>query len=377
MASGRVPMMRRIFFKKSGFKKMSGKVLIFHLSRYGYAHYAAGMINHLPFSDCLIFLSKFHSISVEKPFETVYTYRNGFEFFFSSLFVLPVYLCRIFKLLKKQSIGVAYFLGFHYWDLPIIWVCKMCRVAIVYTVHDGILHEGERFLSQNLLQNACIKKASELIFLTEFMRSVTLRKLNINKPSTVIFHGPISLKNLSTHHRYKKKLRLLFLGRIGKYKGIEMLLDAISLAEDEIWELLTIAGMPLYTIEIPKNKKISMVKSWLSEERMAELLNTHDVLVLPYRSATQSGIITLGISAAIPMICTRVGGLVEQLTENEAIWVDSNPESLLKGIRHMSKNPTAYEAIHQNLLIRNKNFSWGEQIGQLAEVFSKILSTSS
>jgi glycosyltransferase involved in cell wall biosynthesis len=153
-------------------------------------------------------------------------------------------------------------------------------------------------------------------------------------------------------------------------------LAAIELAEDEIWEQLTIAGKPLYTIEFPENDKISVEKAWLSEERMAALLNSHDVLILPYNSATQSGMVTLGISAAIPMICTSVGGLVEQLSENEAIWVEPNPESLLKGIRFISQNPVAYEAILQKLLEKKKHFSWTEPARQLAMVFTKYLPAS-
>ncbi|MEZ4963566.1 MAG: glycosyltransferase family 4 protein [Saprospiraceae bacterium] len=348
--------------------------MIFHLSRYGYADYAAGLIDHLPIEDGLIYLSKYHSVPISKAFQTITTYRNGFEFLLSSLFLLPGFLRKIHREIRKQQVGVAYFPGFHYWDLPLIWVCKWGKVAVVYTVHDGILHEGENHWSHRWLQKASIRAADHLIFLTRYMREETLKSWKNAPPSSIIAHGPIQLPGLSTLHRHSPNLKLLFLGRIGQYKGIKLLLNALEVAENDIWEHLTIAGQPLYDFKKPDHPKINLIGRWLSEGEMVSLLHEHDLLILPYQSATQSGVVALGIAAAIPMICTKVGGLPEQLAENEAVWAAPNSTDILEAIRFLSKNPAAYDAIHQQLLKKRENVSWHPLAQKTASILSSYLS---
>lgn len=356
--------------------KPPAKVLIFHLSRYGYADYAAGMINHLPIKDYVIYQSKYHSVSVDKPIRNVRTYRNTWEFFINSFIVLPLLLWKIYKEIPSLNIKVSYFLGFHYWDLPLIWICKMRRIGVVYTVHDGVLHEGEDYFRHRMLQNACIRRANQLIFLTNFVKNETMNLLRLFTNATVIPHGPINIPHLSIEHKHSTRLKLLFLGRIGKYKGVELLLEALKSAENDIWECLTIAGKPLYKIQTLSNSKIRFIRNWLSMEEIADLINRHDVLILPYKSATQSGVITLGISAAIPMICTKMGGLPEQLAEDEAVWTEPDTFSLLEAIRFLSKNRAAYDTIHQCLVEKRKQFSWVEPANRAAILLSEYLLSS-
>lgn len=350
-----------------------GKILIFHLSRFGYADYAAGMINHLPLNNCLIFLSKFHSVPVKNPYKLVTTYRNGWEFGWSSLFQLPVLLWQLYRLAATKEAKVAYFPGFHYWDLPIILCCRANRIKIVYTVHDGILHVGEQSWSHSFLQNTCIRKADELIFLTDYMKRETLKSLKLEKPAAVISHGPIETPFCNTIRRHSPKLKLLFLGRIGKYKGLELLIEAVRVCGDEFWECLTIAGKPLYPVKFQENPKIQLIPHWLTEAEIAELLGSHHVLVLPYISATQSGVVALGISAGLPMLTTKVGGLPEQLADNEAIWVNPDPEEIAEGIRQLSTHPGIYASIQERLMRKKENFKWEKPATQLAELLLKYL----
>ena len=60
-------------------------------------------------------------------------------------------------------------------------------------------------------------------------------------------------------------------------------------------------------------KNLSIIDKFLDEEEISYLLNTNDVLILPYIDATQSGIVTLGMASGLPIICTNVGGLKEQI----------------------------------------------------------------
>jgi len=342
-----------------------GKILVFHLSRFGYADYAAGMIDHLPHNNYLIFLSKYYTVPVKKTFRVIPTYRNGWEFLSNSLFQLPLFLYQLHFLTKKKEAKVAYFPGFHYWDLPIILWCKARRIRVIYTVHDGTLHEGENFWHHRKLQTTCIRLADEIICLSNYVQSELRQKLHIKKHITVIPHGPVALTGMHINRKHTRRLKLLFFGRIGKYKGVEQLAEAVSLLDDTIVEHLTIAGKPLYKFVIKSNPKIHQITGWLSNEVIVELFNSHDVLVLPYHSASQSGVAALGIAAAMPMICTSVGALPEQLAENEAVWALPTPESLAEAISMLSNKPALFNQIHQHLKLKRKTFTWSALAEQL------------
>jgi glycosyltransferase involved in cell wall biosynthesis len=126
-------------------------------------------------------------------------------------------------------------------------------------------------------------------------------------------------------------------------------------------------------LQVPKNPTIRVISHWLSEAEIAELLQTHHVLVLPYTSATQSGVITLGISAGIPMLITKVGGLPEQLTDNEAIWINPDPVEIAQGIRLLSTQPGQYASLHEKMRRKKENFSWQQPAAQLAGLIIKRL----
>jgi glycosyltransferase involved in cell wall biosynthesis len=208
--------------------------------------------------------------------------------------------------------------------------------------------------------------ATKLVFLTKYVEWTI--KIGHLPPSVIIPHGPIQFPGLLEVHLHQKKLKILFLGRIGKYKGLELLIEAVSFLKNDAWECLTIAGKPLYKIEIPEHSKIKSVEKWLTEQEICHLVNHHDVLILPYRTATQSGVAALGIAATIPMVCTNVGGLKEQLGADEAVWTDANPISIAIAIQSLSNCPALYNEIHHRLLKKKSNLSWSKIASQLHDI---------
>lgn len=111
-------------------------------------------------------------------------------------------------------------------------------------------------------------------------------------------------------------LELLFFGFIRPYKGLDILLEALSEIPDRDL-MLTVAGEiwgkpDAYQAQIDRlmlNAKVEFRPSYHSEEEAAELFSRADVVILPYRSATGSGIIPLAYYYGKPVIATRVGGL--------------------------------------------------------------------
>ena len=70
-----------------------------------------------------------------------------------------------------------------------------------------------------------------------------------------------------------------------------------------------------------RGRPVSFVNRWLTDADMAGLVSSARFVVLPYRSATQSGVIPLASAFGIPAIASATGGLVEQVVDGETGWL--------------------------------------------------------
>lgn len=112
----------------------------------------------------------------------------------------------------------------------------------------------------------------------------------------------------------------LFLGLIRAYKGLDLLIDAVSrLATENDW-LLVVAGEPWGDLgpaierqvrDLGVGDRVRLRLQWLPEAEVPAALAAADLVVLPYRSGSQSAVAPLALAAGLPVLSTRVGGLAE------------------------------------------------------------------
>ena len=113
------------------------------------------------------------------------------------------------------------------------------------------------------------------------------------------------------------KKTLLFFGLIREYKGLDILLEAFRGLGDEYQ--LVIAGEPYGSFEkyqaiidsLPGKGRVHLFPQYIKDSEVKKYFSAADVVVLPYRSATQSGISSISYHFEVPMITTAVGGLKE------------------------------------------------------------------
>ena len=343
-------------------EKQGKRFFIFAVGRKGgCTEYAYNVISNFSANSYDLYLSKFYKKKVNlNNVCRIYTYKSIFAFFINSIFYLPFILIGIFYNIIRKKYSSVYFPYFHHWNIFILLLFKICGKKTIVTVHDGILHSGDGFPFDQLLSNLIIRLADKVIFLTVHVQNITKNNLNFNIESKIIPHGIINLEGIKGEIRIQKPTtKILFIGRINKYKGVENLIKAISMLNIDIYDKLTIVGKVSYSIERPDSNKIEIIDKWVDDSEFAYYINSNDILVLPYLEATQSGVVSVGIDGCIPMVCTRVGGLIEQLEENEeAIFTDTNPESLKQGIIQLIRDKSLYEKISCNLYKKKGNLTW-------------------
>jgi len=152
---------------------------------------------------------------------------------------------------------------------------------------------------------------------------------------------------------------LLFFGLIRNYKGLDLLLQAFSNLNKEF--ILLIAG-EVYGDEITytnliaksKNKNIHFVNQFIDEQDVKLYFSVADLCVLPYKSATQSGIQALANSFCLPVLISNVGGLAEDIVDekNGFILNDINPLAIQNKIEEIF-NENKLTQVEENLKLEN------------------------
>jgi len=111
----------------------------------------------------------------------------------------------------------------------------------------------------------------------------------------------------------------LFLGLIRPYKGVDRLVEAAALPGAAEWSVV-IAGEPWgrqrESLEarvrgLHLEDRVLLRLGWVPEDDVTAYLAAADVLVLPYRRASQSAVAPQALAAGLPVVCSAVGGLPE------------------------------------------------------------------
>lgn len=331
--------------------------------RGGSVRYGKSIIEAMSHESRQVFVSKYCIEDLPEGSIPIPTYRNKIEFIFSSLSILFILWLYVLWGLVFGRYKALYTPYTHYWNIVFILTFRCFGLRSISTVHDGIPHTGEGNWWERLINYATLRRSSHLIFLTQHVQRFLKSKVGFQAKSSVIPHGLIEVNGVHLKQRtLKRPLSLLFLGRVCHYKGVDLLLEALEVFNEQEIEKLVISG------EISKDQKHLMNVStkppviwrdrWVSEMEMSDDLNSADVLILPYREATQSGVISIGLSSGIPMICTRTGGLIEQCSQEDCVFVEPTPQSIAEGIRMILDSPELSQKLQLAMQMKREQLTW-------------------
>lgn len=172
---------------------------------------------------------------------------------------------------------------------------------------------------------------------------------------------------------------ILFFGFIRKYKGLDILLDAIKIIKDSKLPIancqLLIAGefyedRKIYDEQIDKlgiRDNLILHTDFIPDSEVKNHMCAADVVIQPYRNATQSGVTPLAYHFEVPMIVTNVGGLPAMVPDNKVgLVAEPTAESLAEKIlEYFDKGENSFLP---HLLEEKKKFSWTKMLESILEV---------
>ncbi len=173
---------------------------------------------------------------------------------------------------------------------------------------------------------------------------------------------------IDSHYRY-----MLFFGLIRDYKGLDMLLEAFERIEDRSLRLL-VAGefyndKEQYRAALDRlGDRVVLHDRFIADEDVKYYFSAAEALILPYRTATQSGVTQIAYNFSLPMVVTNVGGLPEIVADGKVgIVCEPTVQSIAEAISELDDKHLAIFA--KNFPEERKRFSWAAMCDKIVEVY--------
>jgi glycosyltransferase involved in cell wall biosynthesis len=308
------------------------KVLLLSLQKFG-----GGAIDSLEMSNALVENKFFHYVLIsegnelkEKFTDSEYrkvfkikTFASNYLSFLINTFLFLKWI-KLVEILRKIKPDIIHITHFHIWCFFVYLFRPLFKYKIFYGVHDNPFEPKEEpaFL-MNFLEKFFVKKADLILTYSNFMKE-SIKKYVLNKTVEVLplgIHSDLCPQLEKKFNLKKESLNVLFFGRLENYKGIDTLVKAFKILKKENLKIqLTIAGRGKIEKDL-ENKiyelGIVFKNYWLSNEELCKLIKECDILVAPYKKATQSGIISTALAYGIPVVATNVGSFKEYIKDGE------------------------------------------------------------
>ncbi len=209
------------------------------------------------------------------------------------------------------------------------WVSKRVKSAKKIVILDNLIPHEKRFFD-TAFNRFFLKQIDGFVVMSDKV----LKDLLISKPGAKYIRldhplydhfGPVKTKgeackelDLDPEKRY-----VLFFGFIRDYKGLDLLIEAFKTVDPELH--LIIAGevygsFDKYGKQLEESgikDRVHLFNHYISDAEVSSFFSVSEVCVLPYKSATQSGITAISYHFDLPIIATDVGGLKETIIDGE------------------------------------------------------------
>ena len=246
---------------------------------------------------------------------------------------------------------------------------KHCKVVSI--LHNVIPHEP-RFFDAPLTRYFLSGCTGNVTLCDEV--SDDLEKLKPKSAKITLFH-PVYAHFGERIPREEAEARLglepgrknlLFFGLIREYKGLDILLHAFGKLDDSY--NLIVAGEPYGSFakyegiinSSPAKDRIKLFTKYIKDSEVKDYFSAADLAVLPYRSATQSGISAISWHFEVPMVVTDVGGLRQSIGETGTGLVaeKADPDCIAAEIRRYFSDANLRTLCINSIRAEKERLSW-------------------
>lgn len=281
-----------------------------------------------------------------------------------------------------------------YW-LPFMGPClgTICRLVrrnkhtkVICILDNLIPHEkriGDVPFTKYFMKSvdACIAQSVSVLndinlFSTSIPRKLNPHPIFDNFGESVTRDEALEYLNLNKNNKY-----LLFFGFIRDYKGLDLLLRAISSVKNQLPDLQLIVAGEFYgnsdyylnlIKELQIEEQVILKTDFIRDEEVRYYFCAADMVVQPYKHATQSGVTQICYHFNVPMLVTRVGGLPEIVPDGTVGYVtEVNDRAVTDAILDFYKNKRK-EYFKENIKHEKTKYSWSQMVKSIFEMYEQI-----
>ena len=263
---------------------------------------------------------------------------------------------------------------------------KNNHTKIIAVVHNLIPHES-RF-GDNFLTNKFVNRMDGFVTMSKSVLR-DLEKFDMSKTKVFSPH-PLydnfgeaksredALNNLGLDASYQY---MLFFGIIRKYKGLDLLLNAFADERLNNGSIkLIVAGEfydnPSEYIDLIKKfnleEAVILKSEFIPDDEVGNYFCAADIIVQPYRNATQSGVTQIAYHFNKPMLVTDVGGLKEIVPHQKVGYVVQRTASeIVKALVDFYENNRSEEFVN-GVIEEKKKYSWQKMVDTIKLLFKDV-----
>ena len=230
-------------------------------------------------------------------------------------FNLPL-LFSIIHRIRREHFDAIYFESLHTWNLPIMMMSGKAKTYQV--IHEVIPHDGDSQAKKVDLMNKTVVKFAYTIVLRN--KTFILDMIDRYRIS------PDRVKYMELWRRYPDYTapvhngRVLFFGRINPYKGADNLLEIVRLCPSIQFDVVGRVDPQMQGVvdQLAQEKNVKLNNDYVADTEMRNAFINSDWVIVPYNSASQSGIIIDAYKYGRPVIAFAVGAIPEQIDDNKS-----------------------------------------------------------
>jgi glycosyltransferase involved in cell wall biosynthesis len=231
---------------------------------------------------------------------------------------VPRRLRDIRRRLEEREIQVVVVLMPHLWTPQLAPQLKRAGIAYIPVVHDHAAHAGDKTGIANWWLLRDLRHADRIVTLSPFVT----RALVASGRASEALIDTLFLPDMSYGGGQPARgddaapLRILFFGRILRYKGLPLFIEAIDLLTcrgTRVKAGVFGAGDLANSGERLRALGVEVANRWIDDREISSILARYDVMVLSHTEASQSGVAVAALGAGMPIVATPVGGLVDQV----------------------------------------------------------------
>ena len=267
----------------------------------------------------------------------------------------------------------------------ILKIAQLNKHTKVISIIDNMIPHEKR-MGDRLLTKYFVKTVDGFIAMSEKVKNDI--KTFSHKPVSISPHpifnhfgDPITKMEARTQLGLPQQDKIiLFFGYIRKYKGLDLLIQAM--ANETIKNL----GIQLIIVgefyedastyhdlvnALGLQNRISFYSNYIPDGEVKNYVCSADFIIQPYKNATQSGVTPLAYHFEKPMLVTNVGGLADTVPHlKTGIVVAPNAEEIAKGIESLYE--LGEKHFIPNIIEEKKKYSWSQMTEKFLALYQKL-----